>query len=178
MQVSPLISLNYHALPYVLSSPKHLYSQVFLFLFLHGTACLILFREWMKSLVHYLTHLVVSGLEVVACKADNCFMSSLTGVLGCVQPFKHEEITATIKDFDEPGTLAPTELHLEGTKYMVIQGEPGAVIRGKKVIAIEVLVVSHRYMALVVGIYEEQMTPGQCNMFVERLGDYLIQQGL
>lgn len=36
-------------------------------------------------------------------------------------------------DFDEPGHLAPTGLHLGGTKYMVIQGEPGAVIRGKKV---------------------------------------------
>ena len=38
-----------------------------------------------------------------------------------------------MKDFDEPGYLAPTGLHLAGTKYMVIQGEPGAVIRGKKV---------------------------------------------
>ena len=36
-------------------------------------------------------------------------------------------------DFAEPGTLAPTGLYLGGTKYMVIQGEPGAVIRGKKV---------------------------------------------
>lgn len=33
-------------------------------------------------------------------------------------------------------------------------------------------------MALVIGIYEEPMTPGQCNMIVERLGDYLIDQGL
>lgn len=32
--------------------------------------------------------------------------------------------------------------------------------------------------ALVVGIYEEPMTPGQCNMVVERLGDYLYDQGL
>lgn len=38
-----------------------------------------------------------------------------------------------MKDFDEPGHLAPTGLFLAGTKYMVIQGEPGAVIRGKKV---------------------------------------------
>lgn len=38
-----------------------------------------------------------------------------------------------MKDFDEPGFLAPTGLHLGGTKYMVIQGEAGAVIRGKKV---------------------------------------------
>lgn len=47
--------------------------------------------------------------------------------------FKPEEITAIMKDFDEPGSLAPTGLHLGGVKYMVIQGEPGAVVRGKKV---------------------------------------------
>lgn len=47
--------------------------------------------------------------------------------------FKPEEISAIMKDFDEPGSLAPTGLHLGGTKYMVIQGEPGAVVRGKKV---------------------------------------------
>lgn len=39
-----------------------------------------------------------------------------------------------MKDFDEPGHLAPTGLFLAGAKYMVIQGEPGAVIRGKKVV--------------------------------------------
>lgn len=32
--------------------------------------------------------------------------------------------------------------------------------------------------ALVFGIYEEPMAPGQCNMVVERLGDYLIESGL
>jgi hypothetical protein len=32
--------------------------------------------------------------------------------------------------------------------------------------------------ALVVGIYDEPMTPGQCNMVVERLGDYLLEQGM
>lgn len=47
--------------------------------------------------------------------------------------FKQEEINAIMNDFSEPGSLAPTGLYLGGTKYMVIQGEPGAVIRGKKV---------------------------------------------
>ncbi|KAL0910181.1 hypothetical protein M5K25_021131 [Dendrobium thyrsiflorum] len=46
--------------------------------------------------------------------------------------FKPEEITAILKDFAEPGSLAPTGLYLGNVKYMVIQGEPGAVIRGKK----------------------------------------------
>ena len=47
--------------------------------------------------------------------------------------FTAEEVAAIMKDFDEPGSLAPTGLFLGGTKYMVIQGEAGAVIRGKKV---------------------------------------------
>jgi hypothetical protein len=47
---------------------------------------------------------------------------------------KPQENTDIMKDFDEPGHLAPTGLHLAGVKYMVIQGESGAVIRGKKVI--------------------------------------------
>ena len=32
--------------------------------------------------------------------------------------------------------------------------------------------------ALIIGIYDEPMTPGQCNMVVERLGDYLVEQGM
>lgn len=50
--------------------------------------------------------------------------------------FKPQEITDILKDFEEPGHLAPTGLHIAGTKYMVIQGEAGAVIRGKKVITL------------------------------------------
>ncbi|CAL9178887.1 unnamed protein product [Musa hybrid cultivar] len=89
--------------------------------------------------------------------------------------YKPEEISAIMKDFDEPGSLAPTGLYLGGTKYMVIQGEPGAVIRGKK--GSGGVTVKKTNMALIFGIYEEPMTPGQCNMVVERLGDYLFDQG-
>ncbi|KAG6489843.1 hypothetical protein ZIOFF_051124 [Zingiber officinale] len=32
--------------------------------------------------------------------------------------------------------------------------------------------------ALIFGLYDEPMTPGQCNLVVERLGDYLNDQGL
>ncbi|XP_058214426.1 profilin-2 [Rhododendron vialii] len=90
--------------------------------------------------------------------------------------FKPDEITGIITDFAEPGHLAPTGLHLGGVKYMVIQGEPGAVIRGKK--GSGGITIKKTGQALVFGIYEEPVTPGQCNMVVERLGDYLIDQGL
>jgi profilin len=128
--------------------------------------------------------------------------------------FKAEEMAAIMKDFDEPGHLAPTGLILGGTKYMVIQGEPGAVIRGKKVVTARqpssaVVVVAapssptrscpnnSRFLfvcvgsqgsggitvkktgqSLIIGIYDEPMTPGQCNLVVERLGDYLLEQGM
>lgn len=59
---------------------------------------------------------------------------NMTFLAVCVAlQFKPEEIAGIMRDFDEPGSLAPTGLYLGGTKYMVIQGEPGAVIRGKKV---------------------------------------------
>ncbi|KAJ6815923.1 profilin [Iris pallida] len=88
---------------------------------------------------------------------------------------KPEEITGIMKDFDEPGSLAPTGLYLGNTKYMVIQGEPGAVIRGKK--GSGGVTVKKTNMSLIVGVYDEPMTPGQCNMIVERLGDYLNELG-
>ena len=37
--------------------------------------------------------------------------------------FKPGEIAAIMKDFEEPGSLAPTKLNLGGMKYMVIMGE-------------------------------------------------------
>ncbi|EOA14511.1 hypothetical protein CARUB_v10027731mg [Capsella rubella] len=89
---------------------------------------------------------------------------------------KPEEIEGINKDFAEPGTLAPTGLFLGGNKYMVIQGEPNAVIRGKK--GAGGVTIKKTTQALVFGIYEEPMAPGQCNMVVEKLGDYLIESGL
>ncbi|GJN05559.1 hypothetical protein PR202_ga23199 [Eleusine coracana subsp. coracana] len=88
---------------------------------------------------------------------------------------KPEEISAIMNDFSEPGSLAPTGLYLGGTKYMVIQGEPGAVIRGKK--GPGGVTIMKTNLSIIIGIYEEPMTPGQCNMVVERLGDYLVEQG-
>lgn len=90
--------------------------------------------------------------------------------------FKPNEIVDINKDFEEPGYLAPKGLFIAGTKYMVIQGEAGAVIRAKK--GSGGITIKKTGQALVVGLYEEPVTPGQCNMVVERLGDYLIEQGL
>ncbi|XP_076909471.1 profilin-like [Bidens hawaiensis] len=93
-----------------------------------------------------------------------------------VVQFKPDEINAIIKEFDEPGTLAPTGLFLAGAKYMVIQGEPGAVIRGKK--GAGGICIKKTGQSMLFGIYEEPVAPGQCNKVVEGLGDYLVDQGM
>ncbi|XP_057538317.1 profilin [Amaranthus tricolor] len=117
------------------------------------------------------------------CEIDGNHLTSaaITGLDGTVwaqspdfPQLKPEEVEGIIKDFEEPGTLAPTGLHLGGTKYMVIQGEPGAVIRGKK--GPGGVTIKKTKQALIIGIYDEPMAPGQCNMLVERIGDYLIEQ--
>ncbi|CAI9100472.1 OLC1v1037584C1 [Oldenlandia corymbosa var. corymbosa] len=89
--------------------------------------------------------------------------------------FKPEEMAAIMKEFEEPGTLEPTGLFLGGTKYMVIQGGPRAVIGVKK--GTGGIAVKKTGEALVIGIHDDRMTPAQCNRVVERLGDYLINQG-
>jgi profilin len=89
---------------------------------------------------------------------------------------KPQEIDGIKKDFEEPGFLAPTGLFLGGEKYMVIQGEQGAVIRGKK--GPGGVTIKKTNQALVFGFYDEPMTGGQCNLVVERLGDYLIESEL
>ncbi|RWW67778.1 hypothetical protein BHE74_00024752 [Ensete ventricosum] len=85
--------------------------------------------------VSFLSLLLLASLDSPAGRFNihlNTHTASIALFLSTVQ-YKPEEIAAIMKDFDEPGSLAPTGLYLGGTKYMVIQGEPGAVIRGKKV---------------------------------------------
>ncbi|KVH93861.1 Profilin [Cynara cardunculus var. scolymus] len=81
---------------------------------------------------------------------------------GSFPQFKPEEINAIIKEFNDPGNLAPTGLFLGGAKYM---GAGGICIKKTG-------------QAMVFGIYDEPVAPGQCNMVVERLGDYLVDQGM
>ncbi|RDX84492.1 hypothetical protein CR513_34448, partial [Mucuna pruriens] len=90
--------------------------------------------------------------------------------------YNGKDIEGIMKEFDEPGSLTPTGLQLGDAKYTIIQGQPGVAIRANK--GAGGITVKKTNQAVVIGIYDEPLTPGQCNMIVERLGDYLIDQGL
>ncbi|KAL4450661.1 hypothetical protein ABPG77_001017 [Micractinium sp. CCAP 211/92] len=87
-----------------------------------------------------------------------------------------EEIAALVAGFTDPSALAQNGLRFGGEKYMMVAGEPGEVLRGKKGAAGCTL--KKTATAVVVGIYGEGVPHGDCNVVVENLGDYLKEQGI
>lgn len=77
--------------------------------------------------------------------------------------------------FDDASALGDTGLKFGDTKFILVGGEPGAVIRGKK--GQGGCTLKKTSQAMLVGIYSEGVQPGDCNVAVENLGDYLIQSG-
>jgi profilin len=86
------------------------------------------------------------------------------------------EVEKLLDGFEDGSLLAHNGLFLGSAKYMVLQGDPGIVIRGKK--GSGGCTVRKTNSAFVIGLYDEPVTPGECNMVVEKLGDYLYDQGL
>jgi profilin len=89
---------------------------------------------------------------------------------------KDGEVEKLLSEFEAVNTLAQSGLFLGGLKYMVLQGEPGVVIRGKK--GPGGCCIRKTVKALLIGLYDEPCTPGECNVVVERLGDYLVEHEL
>ena len=59
---------------------------------------------------------------------------------------------------------------------MIIGGDAGEVIRGK--FGQGGLTIKKTASAFVIGIYGEGVQPGDCNVIVENMGDYLASQGI
>jgi profilin len=72
------------------------------------------------------------------------------------------------------GALGGTGILLGDQKFQVAPGDE-TVIRGKSKGG--GCCIKKTATALVIGIYEEPVQPGDCNVVVENLGDYLSQSG-
>jgi profilin len=88
---------------------------------------------------------------------------------------KDGEVQRLLDGFEDVGSLAMNGLYLGGLKYLVVQGDPGIVVRGKK--GPGGCCARKTNQVLVIGLYDEPCTPGECNVVVEKLGDYLYDQG-
>lgn len=85
-----------------------------------------------------------------------------------------KEVEAIMQEFGRPGSIAAQGLFLGGVKYIVIPGEPGEVIRGRK--NQDGVTIKKTTSALVIGLYGHEVQAGDANTAVENLGDYLIGQ--
>ena len=72
------------------------------------------------------------------------------------------ELEAIMKGFEDSSHLATNGLYLGGEKYMILAGEPGEVLRGKK--GQNGITIAKTASALIIGIYGEGVTPAECNV--------------
>lgn len=97
--------------------------------------------------------------------------------LDCV--YAGVQVAKIVRGFDDTSELAANGLWLGGEKFMLLAGEPGAVIRGRgKENKSKGVTIKKTVSAIVFGIYEEGVQPADCNTVVEGLGDYLVGQGM
>lgn len=122
----------------------------------------------------------------------NLFAAAIVGQDGAVwaqsasfPAITADQVTGLMDEFETPGTLASkTGLWIGDLKFMVVQGDPGVVVRGRarkdeeKGIEGKNTCIKKTTSALVIGISQDPTPAGDCNVVVENLGDYLTSQGI
>lgn len=87
------------------------------------------------------------------------------------------ECETILKGFEDIGILGEKGVNIGGNKYMLIASDAeGGVVRGKN--GPSGVTIKKTNSALVIGIHGEKVTPGECNLLVENLADYLKEQGI
>eukprot|EP00215_Chloropicon_roscoffensis_P000957 CAMPEP_0198465338 /NCGR_PEP_ID=MMETSP1456-20131121/3270_1 /TAXON_ID=1461544 ORGANISM="Unidentified sp., Strain RCC1871" /NCGR_SAMPLE_ID=MMETSP1456 /ASSEMBLY_ACC=CAM_ASM_001119 /LENGTH=132 /DNA_ID=CAMNT_0044191181 /DNA_START=74 /DNA_END=472 /DNA_ORIENTATION=+ len=81
-----------------------------------------------------------------------------------------------VSGFSDPGSVAAGGIKIGDRKFISIGGIPGECLRGRKGAA--GCCVKKTNTAMVIGIYDEGVQGGDCNVIVENLGDYLIGQNI
>lgn len=84
------------------------------------------------------------------------------------------EAKSLVAAFKDPSGIRAGGLHLAGTKYMTLKADDRSVY-GKKGAAGVITVKTGK--AVLVGVYGENTQPGAAAATVEKLADYLIEQG-
>ena len=84
------------------------------------------------------------------------------------------EVTAIIRGFTDNAGIQGSGITLAGVKYMTLRADNRSIY-GKKGAGGVVIVKTGQ--AVIIGVYEEGTQPGQATTVVEKLADYLIENG-
>ena len=100
------------------------------------------------------------------------FLQSLTSDLSLSASLSNLSLSRWVVQ----GAVAASGLRMGDRKYISIGGIPGECLRGRK--GAGGCTIKKTNTAMVIGIYEEGVQGGDCNVIVENLGDYLIGQNI
>ncbi|KAJ3292958.1 profilin, required for normal timing of actin polymerization in response to thermal stress [Borealophlyctis nickersoniae] len=82
-----------------------------------------------------------------------------------------QEVQTLVKGYTDPSGVRANGLHLGGVKYIVIRADDRSIY-GKKGTGGVVTVKTKQ--AVLIGVYEDPIQPGEATKVVEALADYLI----
>ncbi|ORE09358.1 Profilin/allergen [Rhizopus microsporus var. microsporus] len=117
------------------------------------------------------TNLVGTGkvAQAAICGLEGGVWASSSGFQ--LQP---SEIREIMEGFKNPDSVRANGLHIGNAKYFVIRADDKAIYIKK---GNEGACIAKTGKAFLIGTYNDQMQPGQCNVVVEGLADYLISVG-
>lgn len=84
------------------------------------------------------------------------------------------EAANLVKGFTDAGPLRAAGLFIQGEKYLVLKADERSIY-GKKGTSGVVCVKTGQ--SVLIGLYNDKIQPGQASTCVEKLADYLIDQG-
>lgn len=117
----------------------------------------------------YLNNLKAEGLKHAAiCGLDGSWVQASEG-----SEITQDEIKSFLSSMGNVEALAGTGIRIGGEKYMYISGTD-TICRGKK--GQGGIHMAKSNTTLVIGIYDENVQPGQVAIVVEKMADYLSGQ--
>jgi profilin len=88
-----------------------------------------------------------------------------------------QECETILKGLEDISILGEKGVTIGGNKFMLIASDPeDGIIRGKN--GPSGVTIKKTVSGLVIGMYGDKVTPGECNVVVENLADYLKEQGI
>jgi len=118
----------------------------------------------------YLVNLKKEGLKhAIICGADGASWLEASEGSNVTQA----ELKSFLAAMGNVNSLASTGIHFGGEKYMYISGTD-TICRGKK--GTGGLHAAKSKTTLVLGIYDDQIQPGQAANVIEKMADYLATQ--
>eukprot|EP01113_Clastostelium_recurvatum_P012630 TRINITY_DN16561_c0_g1_i1.p1 TRINITY_DN16561_c0_g1~~TRINITY_DN16561_c0_g1_i1.p1 ORF type:complete len:126 (-),score=11.98 TRINITY_DN16561_c0_g1_i1:161-538(-) len=112
---------------------------------------------------HELTHGMIIGMD------GNVWSST---PLGCRLGLR--EGMCLVEAFNDPVGIYDNGLNLMGFRYIVLRAGDRAIYAKRGAGGVAAVKTGK---CIVVGIYDEHVQPGQANVVVEKMADYLIENG-